>query len=82
VVDLEPGEDRADVERRPCAKCGCPLAIVTGPSGKKIPLDLRSPVYSLAADLSGHPVAQKAPAFVTHFATCPSASAFGKGRKR
>lgn len=77
----EPGEDHADVERRPCTKCGCPLLIVMGPNGKKIPLDVRTPCYTVGTDLSGHPVAQKAEAHATHFATCPEASAFSKGKR-
>lgn len=69
-------------ERRPCTKCGCPLIIVTGPNGKPIPLDARSPVYALTADLLGNEVCQSVEGYVSHFCTCPKADAFSKGRKR
>lgn len=70
-------------ERRPCKACGCPLALVTGPNGKLIPLDLRSPVYRIGEDLTGADVAERDPkAFVSHFSTCAKASEFSKGGKR
>lgn len=71
------------VEYRPCAKCRCPLAIVMGPNGKRIPLDLRAQVYVLGQDLAGGTMATPVPAaHVTHFATCTHASTFSKGGKR
>lgn len=77
----EPSED--GIERRPCTKCGCPLAIVMGPNGKKIPLDVRTQVYSIGHDMTGAPLAQPLTgAHPTHFATCPEASTFSKRGKR
>lgn len=70
-----------EVERRPCKKCGCPLALVPGPNGKTIPLDMRSQVYIITKDLTGEPVAQPTEAFVSHFRTCPKANDFS-GSKR
>lgn len=80
MADREPGDDQEPgVQRRPCAKCGCPLAIVMGPNGKKIPLDVRTQVYSIGNDMTGAPLAQLLKgAHPTHFATCPEASAFSK----
>lgn len=59
---------------RHCRRCG--RMILDAPSrktpGTTIPLDLRAPVYSADGTRLPH-------AFVTHFATCPEASSFGKG---
>lgn len=80
----EPGEDRdSGIEFRPCTKCKCPLAIVIGPNGKKIPLDIRTPCYTLGKDLAGNPVAEPAKdAHPTHFATCSHSSEFSKAKPR
>jgi hypothetical protein len=86
----EPGEDReiesvavGGVEHRKCKACGCPLTIVMGPNGKRIPLDMRATCYVLSEDLHGAPVAAPSPARVTHFATCTKSSSFSqKGSKR
>lgn len=67
---------------RPCKKCGCPLMFVTGPSGKVIPLDIRTKVYVVSKDMLGNATAQPAPDHhVSHFATCPAASSFSKSKK-
>lgn len=80
----EPGNLQADgVELRPCKACGCPLAFVTGPNGKKLPLDLRSTTYVIKKDMTGHAVAQASPeAWVSHFKTCPKAGDFSASKKR
>ncbi len=68
--------------QRPCRKCGCPIALIRGPNGKDIPLDLRSPVYRIVEDMAGETAAQRdTGAFVSHFCTCPAANEFSKGRK-
>lgn len=76
----------SEPNRRPCKACGCPIAVATQADGKKIPLDLRAPVYRLDADLTGEVVATRdTGAFVSHFSTCPKADAFsskGKGATR
>lgn len=70
-------------ERRPCSKCGCPLVIVMGPNGKKIPLDARAPTYRVVPDLVGGMVAEKAVgAMVSHFASCPRANDFSASKRR
>lgn len=70
-------------EKRPCKACGCPLWLVVGPNGKTIPLDLRSPVYTVGHDLVGAEVAVRSDAaFVSHFTTCPKADTFSKGKRR
>lgn len=72
----------AEIERRNCRACGCPLAFVPGPNGKKIPLDERSAVYRIANDMLGNPVAEKVTdAYVTHFASCAKANDFS-GKKK
>lgn len=66
---------------RDCHLCGCPLGFGLTNDGKRIPLDLRSPVYAITGDRSpGKPmiVVQTGLAFVTHFRTCPQADQFGK----
>jgi hypothetical protein len=69
-------------EYRPCRACGCPLRFVPGPNGKPIPLDLRSPVYRVTADLVGAPLAERdTAAYVSHFCSCAKASEFS-GAKR
>lgn len=71
-----------DLERRPCKKCGCPLIFVVGPNGKPIPLDERSPTYSIGTDLTGQPTAVLAQAYVSHFKTCSFANDFSGGKKK
>lgn len=81
MVDLPPPE--TGVEYRPCKACRAPLAIVMGPNGKPIPLDLRSPVYELGTDLTGHALAKPAPGrYTSHFATCTDPNRFSKGKRR
>jgi hypothetical protein len=70
-------------ERRPCKGCGAPLLLLKSSDGKVIPMDLRSPVFVVGKDMTGTEVAMRATdAFVSHFATCPKANDFSKGRKR
>lgn len=66
---------------RPCKACGRKLAFVPGPNGKAIPLDLQSPVYAIRKDLAGGMVAEKAEAYVSHFASCSKASTFSRGKR-
>lgn len=64
---------------RPCKGCGCPITIATQPNNRPVPLDRRSPVFRLQADLTGQIVAVRdTGAFVSHFCTCPKADAFSK----
>lgn len=42
--------------RRPCKRCGAPLLFVVGPSGRTLPLDLRSLCYRVEG-LEGEPEA-------------------------
>jgi hypothetical protein len=75
-VDLDPTKSQ-----RPCRKCGCPIALVMGENGKHIPLDLRSPVYRIQADLMGAPTAVRdAGAHVSHFSSCSHPDEFRRGR--
>lgn len=73
------------IEYRSCKACKAPLAIVMGPNGKRIPLDLRAPVYSISEDMTGAAVAMPhQSAHVSHFSSCPRANEFSgaKARKR
>ena len=76
----------------PCKGCGKPIVWGVTEDGKRIPLDPRPPVY-LAVDEGDRVLAERAGPgqnfmgqalahYVSHFATCPKASEFGKGRKR
>ncbi len=79
----EPDSLRTDgVELRPCRACKCPLAMVMGPNGKVIPLDLRSQAYAIGRDLEGRAVAQPVQAWASHFKTCPSVVDFQKGKRK
>jgi hypothetical protein len=65
--------------QRPCKKCGCPISLVMGENGKHIPLDLRSPVFRVQADLTGAPAAVRDPgAYVSHFTTCSHPAEFSR----
>lgn len=83
-VENEAPTIRTDgAELRACKACSCPLIIVPGPNGKRIPLDARSQTYVVKSDLMGHAVAELAPnTFVSHFKTCSSANEFSKGKKK
>lgn len=67
--------------RRPCRACGAPLLFVQDAEGKTHPLDTRSPTFRVERDLAGDEIAVRSDAMVSHFATCPKASDFSKGRK-
>lgn len=75
-----------------CKGCGRPIFFASV-GGKIVPLDVRAPVYFLAAS-TGEAVRVNTTAgvkegqevrpghYVTHFATCPKANEFtGKGKK-
>lgn len=69
----------AETDQRPCQKCGCPIRLVPGPNGKRIPLDVRSPVYRIGTDLTGALTAVRdQTAFVSHFCTCTHPDFFSK----
>lgn len=69
-----------------CRGCGRPIFWGETAEGKKIPLDAIAPVYSVVAEkvpiLPGqgeyHLIVERAPGFVSHFATCSKASQFSK----
>lgn len=75
----------------PCKGCGKDIVWGVTAEGTKIPLDPRAPVY-LAVDEGDRVLAERdrpgsnvtgqaLAHYVSHFATCPKASEFGKGRK-
>jgi hypothetical protein len=68
----------------PCKGCGRPIVWAKDEKGTRHPLDPRAPVYHFnGGDLEGEFEVHRLPsAWVSHFATCPKASEFGKGKKR
>lgn len=71
---VEPG-------RRECKGCGKSILFAQTEDGKIIPLDTIPPTYLLERDLTGVLVAVRSDAVVSHFATCPKANDFSKGKK-
>jgi hypothetical protein len=66
----------------PCKACGCPIALVPGPNGTNIPLDLRSPVYRIERNLLGEVTCVRAvETYVSHFCSCPKAEQFSRSRR-
>ena len=68
-----------------CKGCGKKIIWGVTPEGKKIPLDPSPPVYAVEVGAVLHTDGQfvrRASGFhVSHFATCPNANDFSKGRK-
>ena len=66
----------------PCRGCGKPMIWAEDNEGKNIPLDPKPPVYELMGENRGKSLVRRhRQAFVSHFATCPDAAQFSKGRK-
>lgn len=64
-----------------CRGCKAPIYWAISPKGKKIPLDVRAPVYREDPGRPGHLI-EGEDHYVSHFATCPKASQFsGRSRK-
>jgi hypothetical protein len=64
---------------QPCRGCNAPMVFAQGPNGD-IPLDARAPVFRLIEGPS--PRAERAAGYhVSHFATCPKARQFSRGRR-
>jgi len=71
----------------PCKGCGKPIVFAKLKDGSYVPLDPKPPVYAVGdlEGIGGHGVvASRVPdtLMVTHFATCPEANRFSKGRKK
>lgn len=64
----------------PCRGCGGPIIWAISPTGARIPLDARAPVYMVQTD-QGSTRAVRSTHYVSHFCTCPNASEFS-GRSR
>lgn len=77
-----------------CKGCGKPIVWGKTPDGKTVPLDPRAPVYLVACDTDGGEATAELESksgsngmghaqahMVSHFATCPQAAAFSRGRK-
>lgn len=68
--------------RRPCKGCGKSLIFAKTAEGKIVPLDPVPPTYRIERDMLGEEIAVRSDAVVSHFATCPRADQFSKGKKR
>jgi len=68
-----------------CRGCGKQLEWGIDDEGKKIPLDMRAPIYKLGSydpDKRAWMLMRMPEGFkVTHFATCPKASEFSGARR-
>lgn len=69
---------------QPCRKCGRRMIFAEGPNGA-IPMDARAvTVYHVREGEDGEPVASKVEleekVYISHFATCPNAAEFSRGR--
>lgn len=67
----------------PCRQCGKPLVFGKTADGKLIPMDPRPPCYRAGGgDFFGKGVTAERvlDVHVTHFATCPKAAHFSKGK--
>lgn len=71
------------IETRPCKACGRRLTFVKTPEGKIVPLDTVAPIYEMRAGPDGEAIAVRCDQSfgVSHFATCPQANQFSKGKK-
>ena len=77
----EPKSKKNPLYVRDCQLCGCPLGFGKTHEGKTVPLDLRSPVYSVITDEGLVRVVRTELAYVTHFSTCTNPEAFSKTKK-
>jgi hypothetical protein len=68
-------------ETAPCRACRAPVVFAESDRGAKLPLDAAAAVY-LVERAEGELRARRTHvALVTHFATCPEAARFSKGRQ-
>lgn len=73
----------AEISAR-CKGCEKPITWAVTDEGKRIPLDLRPPVYANTGrtDHSGAPIVERRKgAAVSHFATCSKANEFSQSKK-
>ena len=78
-----------DLKKSTCRGCGRPIIWGETATGTRIPLDATAPVYQVVKEEidPSNPAAYKlvidrAPGFVSHFATCSQARSFSKNRKK
>lgn len=65
-----------------CRGCGKPIFWGVTDEGKRIPLDPTPAVYRVVQRQNTHGMVERDKnAMVTHFATCPQAGRFSKGKK-
>jgi len=71
------------VKTTPCKGCGKPIVWAKDEKGTSHPLDARAPVYHFnGGDLDAEfTVYRLTGSWVSHFATCPKANEFSKGKK-
>lgn len=62
-----------------CRGCKAPIIFAVTEQGRTIPLDVRAPTYRVKQEDDGTLRAQRTRGvLVSHFATCPKASAFSR----
>ncbi len=62
----------------PCKGCGVPVVWAIGPSGSKIPLSARIPVYTVVKIKSEDHAIPNGLSFGSHFIDCPKRELFKK----
>lgn len=65
-----------------CKGCGLRIVWVTLPNGKKMPLDLRAPTYTVEQRNGIVVGVRQETTYVSHFATCEKARDFSASKKR
>ena len=65
-------------ESKPCKRCGTPMLWARTPLGKQAPLDLGTAQEGYMIDDEGK--ARHVTIYKSHFATCPHADEFRKGK--
>jgi hypothetical protein len=65
-----------------CRLCGKMLVFaVNRQTGARVPLDTVAPTFTVEINGEASLMAERSPAYVSHFATCPAANEFGRKAK-
>ena len=66
----------------PCSGCGKPIVWGVDGVGHRIPLDPTPPVYDTELFMGRVSANRRKSAMVSHFATCPNANEFSRGKRK